>query len=130
MKEKRKDILTASSIVGRLLVPAMLLILCGCISSPQEKPPVVGGQEVPNQNIIIDFTKRYDLVCHHGETARTYSNCRILGYTGDKIRDPEGNISPAFFWGSFGRWLALELPDGRRAFVPSGSIAFLEEAKR
>jgi hypothetical protein len=114
-------------IVGRLLAPAMLLLLCGCISSPPEKPPVVGGQEVPNQNIIIDFTKRYDLVCRHGET---HSNCRILGYTGDKIRDPEGKISSAFGWGSFGRWLALELPDGRHAFVPSGSIAFLEEAKR
>ena len=44
MKEKRKDILTASSIVGRLLVPAMLLILCGCISSPQEFTNLAPGK--------------------------------------------------------------------------------------
>jgi hypothetical protein len=108
---------------------AAMLLLCGCISPPPEKPPIVGGQEVPNQNIIIDFTKRYDLVCRLGETARTYNNCRILGYTGDKIRDAEGRLTSGFFHSGFGRWLALEMPDGRRAFVPSGSITFLEEAK-
>jgi hypothetical protein len=126
MNEKQS--LKTLCIFGGLLVMAMLL--SGCVSSPEEKPPIVGGQEVPNQNIIIDFTKRYDLVCHHGETERAYNNCRILGYTGDKIRDAEGKLAPGFFYSNFGRWLALELPDGRRAFVPSGSIAFLEEAKR
>jgi len=129
MNEQRNQALKATRIASGLLATAMLF-LCGCVSSPTEKPPIVGGQEIPNRNVIIDFTKRYDLVCRHGETGRTYNNCRILGYTGDKIRDAEGNLIASFAYGGFGRWLALEMPDGRRAFVPSGSIAFLEEANR
>ena len=108
---------------------AVLLFLCGCISPPPERPPEIAGQEIPSQNIIIDFTKRYDVICTSGQDTRAYTNCRILGYTGDKIRDAEGKLTSAYS-GSFGRWAVLEMQDGRRAFVPFGRITFLEEARR
>src|SRR5687768_8846516 len=110
-----------------LLLPATLL--CGCASSPPDKPPTIAGQPAPNQNILLDFTKRYDLVCRDGEASRRYEGCRVLGYTGESVRDSEGLISKAF-GGHFGRWLVVELVDGRRAFLPPGSVTFLEESKR
>jgi hypothetical protein len=111
------------------LVPVAAL-LCGCASPDRDQPPTVAGQPVPNQNVLLDFSKRYDLVCRDGTSeARTYADCRILGYTGETVRDHAGLLSKDYY-GSFGRWLVVELPDGRRACLPPGSVLFLEETKR
>lgn len=102
------------------------LLLASCVSPPTDRPPELAGQLVPNENIVIDFAKRYHLVCQDGQTSRTYQACRILGYTGDTVREADGSMSKSY--GHFGRWLAVQLPAGRRVFLSPGSIRFLEEA--
>lgn len=101
-------------------------LLSGCAS--YDRPPALAGQPVPNQNVVLDFTKRYDVTCRDGQTTRAYTDCRILGYTGETVRDAYGSDSKGYY-PQFGRWLALELADGRRVFLPPGSVIFLEEAK-
>jgi hypothetical protein len=104
-------------------------LLCGCASPQRDRPPTIAGQTVPNENVVLDFTKRYDLVCRDGQSSRTYSGCRILGYTGETVRDADGSYSKSYY-GHFGRWLVVELSDGRRVFMSPSSIAFLEETKK
>jgi hypothetical protein len=105
-------------------------LLSGCVSSPpnRDQPPSVAGQPAPNQNIVLDFSKRYDLVCRDAQSTRTLPGCRILGYTGESVRDSSGIISKEYY-GHFGRWLVVELSDGRRACLPPASITYLEESK-
>ena len=104
---------------------AFLLPSCATRRAP-DRPPELAGQAVPNENIVIDFTKRYDLVCQDADIMKTYQACRVLGYTGDTVRDPEGTVSKAFV-SNFSRWLAIKLPDGRRVFLSPSSIRFMEE---
>lgn len=101
------------------------LMLAGCATTTHDRPPELAGQPVPNQNIVIDFTKRYNLVCQDGQTSRTYQACRVLGYTGDTVREADGTLSKTY--GQFGRWLAVQLPGGRRVFLSPSSIRFMEE---
>ena len=101
-------------------------LFAGCATTTPDRPPELAGQPVPNQNIVIDFTKRYTLVCHVGQTSKTYQACRVLGYTGDTVREADGSLSKTY--GQFGRWLAIQLPGGRRVFLSPSSIQFLEEA--
>lgn len=102
------------------------LLLASCATTSPDHPPELAGQPVPNENIVIDFSKRYNLICRDGQTSRIYQACRILGYTGDTVRDADGSLSKSY--GHFGRWLAVQLPTGRRVFLSPGSIGFLEEA--
>ena len=103
------------------------LLLTSCSTRPvADRPPELAGQTVPNENIIIDFTKRYNLVCDDGGTSKTYLSCRVLGYTGDTVRDAEGSMKSNY--GHFGRWLVVQLPGGRRVFMSPTSISFMEEA--
>jgi len=105
-------------------------LLCGCASTPpRDQPPTIAGQPVPNQNIVLDFSQRYDLVCRDGQGVQTNTSCRILGYTGETVRDASGIISREYS-SQFGRWLVVELSDGRRACLPPGSVTFLVETKR
>jgi hypothetical protein len=111
-----------------LLILAIALVT-GCATTPWDKPPDIAGQPVPNQNIVLDFSKRYDLICRDSQTTRTYANCKILGYTGESVRDAQGIMSTVY-GGHFGRWLVVELTDGRLGCLPPSSIMFLEEAKK
>jgi hypothetical protein len=102
------------------------LFVTGCATTTPDHPPTLAGQPVPNQNLVIDFTKRYNLVCREGQTSRTYQGCRVLGYTGDTVREADGSLSKTY--SQFERWLVIRLLDGRRVFLSPSSIAFLEEA--
>jgi hypothetical protein len=102
------------------------LLLTSCSTPAPVRPPEIAGQAVPDKNIVIDFTKRYNLVCEDAGSSRTYSSCRVLGYTGDTVRDADGSMKSNY--GHFGRWLAVQLPGGRRVFMSPSSIQFLEEA--
>ncbi len=108
-----------------ILAAFSALLLAGCATTTPDRPPELAGQPVPNQNILIDFTKRYNLVCNEGQTTKTYQACRVLGYTGDTVREADGSLSKTY--GQFGRWLAVQLPGGRRVFLSPSSIRFLEE---
>ena len=101
-------------------------LFAGCATTQPDRPPELAGQPVPNQNIVIDFTKRYNLVCNDGQNSKTYQACRILGYTGDTVREADGSLSKTY--SQFGRWLAIQLPGGRRVFLSPSSIRYLEEA--
>ncbi len=111
-----------------ILSTVSALLLAGCATTTPDRPPELAGQPVPNQNIVIDFTKRYNLVCHDGESSKTYRACRVLGYTGDTVREADGSLSKTY--GQFGRWLAVQLPGGHRVFLSPSSIRFLEEASQ
>ena len=123
---------TWANIRGNNALPLLItvgMLAGGCATTPPDRPPDIAGQPVPNQNIVLDFSKRYDLVCRDGQSSRTYANCKILGYTGESVRDAAGLMSTAY-GGHFGRWLVVELTDGRLACLPPGSITFLEEEKK
>jgi hypothetical protein len=109
-----------------LLAALSGLLLASCSTPAPVRPPQLAGQAVPDENIVIDFRKRYNLVCEDAGTSRTYSSCRVLGYTGDTVRDADGSMKSNY--GHFGRWLAVQLPGGRRVFMSPSSIQFLEEA--
>lgn len=106
-------------------------LLSGCVSgsSSQDEPPQIAGQTVPDENIVLDFARRFNLVCRDGSSSLRVTNCRILGYTGESVRDASGSVSGKYA-GHFGRWLVVELADGRRACMDPGSIRYLEEAAR
>lgn len=108
---------------------AWLLSSCASVPSSRDKPPQIAGQTVPAENIVLDFTRRFNLVCRDGSDCLRVSNCRILGYTGEVVRDTSGMVSGKYA-GHFGRWLVVELADGRRACLQPGSITYLEEAAR
>jgi hypothetical protein len=110
-----------------LLSPLAGLLLASCSTTPvADSPPELAGQAVPNENIVLDFTKRYNLVCSDGDTSKTYQSCRVLGYTGDTVREADGSMKANY--GHFGRWLVVQLRGGRRVFMSPSSIRFLEEA--
>ena len=109
-----------------LLTALSGLLLASCSTPVVDSPPELAGQPVPNENIVIDFTKRYNLVCDDGDASRTYQSCRVLGYTGDTVREADGSTKANY--GHFRRWLVVQLPGGRRVFMSPSNIRFLEEA--
>jgi hypothetical protein len=99
-----------------------------CMFSGPEQAPMLGGQEVPKENFLIDFSRRYNVVVtDYNKGSRTYENAKILGYTGETVRESSGGYSKGY--GHFGRWLVIELPDRRRAYLSPGNIAYLEEVE-
>ena len=87
-------------------------------------PPAIAGAKVPAKLHTIDFTFRYDIIC---SSDRTYRNCRILGFTGEKKRNSGGYFSE--YENYLEQWLVLELPDGRKAYVPPHQIFAFEQTK-
>ena len=80
---------------------------------------------MPKENFVIDFSHRYNLILSDYKGQRSYENARILGYTGETVRESSGSYSKGY--GHFERWLVLELGDRRRAYLSPGNIAYLEE---
>ena len=108
----------------------------GKLFTPPNEPvaPALAGQTVPAQLYKIDFTKRYDLICSgvgtssSGNGTLVYHNCRILGFTGVSGKNAQPEYS-SYNTDTFDKWVVLELPDKRHAFVPPNAIAAFEEAK-
>ena len=128
-----------------LTIPAILCVVAAsvalgfCISllnSPkrveQPTPPVIGGQQVPNAMYEIRFDKRHDVHCIIFDRETTvFRGCKVLGFTGREEAAPAtGGFSSGYgrFQKFMDQWLVLEHADGRRTYVPSGSLKYLEES--
>ena len=113
-----------------------LLLFIKLLNPPAEPPapPALAGQAVPIQPYKIDFTKRYDLICTgigsgpSGNGVLQYHNCKILGFTGAGSK-AEGPQYSSYDRDTFDKWIVLELPDKRHAFLPPNAISAFEEAK-
>jgi hypothetical protein len=94
---------------------------------------VLVGQPLPAETFEIDFGKRYDLHCvsSTGDHAVVMHRCKIIGSTGPG-RHPQVPSPYAELYAQMlpsGRWLVLELADGRRAYVPPESVRLIEESE-
>ena len=87
------------------------------------RPPQIVGAELPMTDVPIDLGKRYDIVygAGHGATHEKLTNVRILGYLRSDRDQTTGEYMDS-------RWLVVELPDGRRAYLRPRSILWLLEA--
>ena len=122
---KARDILFI--ILGGIVGLIGFGILKSLLSSQPERAPTIAGQEVPKENFIIDFSRRYNLILNDYKDSKTYENVKILGYTGKTVRESSGKFSSSY--GHFGRWLTIELPDRRRVYFSDSSISFIEEVE-
>ena len=131
--DTRKLILIGCVVVGVVAVLALVAIKNRSEDTrPAPRPPELVGQPVPATTFEIDFAKRYDLHCAAaGQESLVLHRCKIIGSTGagqhPKLPSPYAELYYAQGISS-GRWLVLELPDGRRAYVPPESIRLIEES--
>jgi len=132
--------------------------LSGCAGSPAEhvaadKPTARRGlepQRVPHplsyqpillaahaekpELIDVGFERRYDVFCMlFPEQPTVYRDCRILGTTDrDGLASRESSLfSKSSGWEPgrlFDDMLVLETADGRLAYIPPGSVRYIEES--
>jgi hypothetical protein len=128
-------------IIGGIAAAVLLVVLVIGVRNRNQapraaaaRPPEVVGRPVPDATFEIDFAKRYDLHCFPGGTqAVVLRRCKIVGSTGPgsgagRLRLPgadEDYVLPGTF---SGRWLVVELPDGRHAYVPQEAVRLIEES--
>ena len=67
-------------IIGAVIGFVRFAMLRFMISSRPERAPTIAGQEVPKENYVIDFSRRYNLILSGYKGDRTYQNVKILGY--------------------------------------------------
>src|SRR5207237_1388773 len=103
----------------------VLILSCG---NPQKRnePVELAGEKAPAKFYEIDFNKRYDLITqgYRGERL-TYTNCKILGST--RPAEPKQSSGLSSYSEYFEKWLVIELPDGRLAYLPADHIDMIEE---
>ncbi len=128
-------------------VVPIVISIAGCaaldteeLRLPEPKPaqhplsfaPIQQASHTEVKFVDVGFNQRYDLYCVLiPDSSTVYHNCRILGMTG---RDE--SKSSSFSSGWKGHWdfdlfngmLVLETEDGRRAYIPPGSVKYIEEA--
>jgi hypothetical protein len=83
------------------------------------------------KDLPVPLSKQYDLYCAlFTKEPTVYRNCRILGITGAEERKSSSfsskSISLPYEW--YDGMLVLEMPDGRRAYVPTKSVKYFEES--
>ncbi len=119
--------------VGYITTTIVLVFLCGkaislFVSYFADKTPLpkAFGAAIPETDLELDISKPYDIVYNGGnfggEFADRIEGIRIVGYVG---RDEPESFSKLFIRG---RWLVVEYPDKRRAFVMPHSIVSLKES--
>ncbi len=119
--------------VGYITTIIVLVFLCGkaislFVSYFADKTPLpkAFGAAIPETDLELDISKPYDIVYSGGnfggEFADRIEGIRIVGYVG---RDEPESFSKLFIRG---RWLVVEYPDNRRAFVMPHSIVSLKES--
>jgi hypothetical protein len=112
-------------LIAGIVVGMLLLGLKGFIPE-KEKKPEIAGQEVPATNFVIDFNKRYNLIYSENQEGKAFQNIKIIGYTGTKVKESSGSFSDDYSF--FNHWLVIERIDGRKVFVPTSGISYMEEA--
>jgi hypothetical protein len=82
--------------------------------------------------VTIDFNQRFDLHTQLRNEAVVFKGCRIVGFVeGDDSDGGSGWNPSAKLFATFSRgWLVIEQSDGRRAYVPAGSIVYFEDAAK
>lgn len=120
-------------IVGYITVSIFLviLVLWGIASiqwrisrkTEQEKPQRLLGTVIPELTQGLDIERRYDIFyADYDHIGQTLSGVRILGYIGSGDDESYGKLyMPS-------RWLVVEFPDRRRAYLQPGSIRSLHES--
>lgn len=121
MNKRNIAFLIAGIVIGMLLLGVKSLI------PENEKRPEIAGQEAPDTNFIIDFNKRYNLIYSENKEGKAFQNIKIIGYTGTKVKESSGRISERYSF--FNHWLVIERIDGRKVFVPTSGISYMEEAE-
>ena len=100
------------------------------VQHPLSYAPISQVSHTEMEVVDVGFKQRYDVYCVLiPDSSTVYRNCRILGMTG---QDEEGK-SASFSSEWKGQWdsnlfdgmLVLETEDGRRAYVPPGSVKYL-----
>jgi hypothetical protein len=114
-------------IIGAFLGLIGFGILKSVLSSRPDRAPTIAGQEVPKENFTIDFSRRYNLILSAYKGEKNYENVKILGYTGETVRESSGSLSSSYE--RFRRWLVVELPDRRRVYLSESSISLIEEVE-
>jgi hypothetical protein len=119
--------------VGYVTTVIVLIFVCGAglaamasfFQRKKKKPPKLAGAAIPETGDGLDIGKRYDIVYSAGEygshVGATLHAVRIVGYVG---RD-DNEASKMYMWW---RWLVVEFPDGRRAYLMPRSIVSLQES--
>ena len=107
----------AFGVLLSLAIPASRLII-------KARPPQIVGAELPFIEASIDLSKRYDIVygVGHGASHERLTGVQILGYLRSDRDQTTGEYMDS-------RWLVVELPDGRRAYLRPRSVIWLLEAK-
>jgi hypothetical protein len=131
----RKLLIIGGIVVGVVAILALVAIKnrTGEASHATSRPPELVGQPLPAETFEIDFTKRYDLHCvaTAGDHVLVLHRCKIIGSTGPgrhtQVPSPYAELYAQVL--PSGRWLVLEMPDGRRAYVPPESIRLIEESE-
>ena len=87
------------------------------------RSPQIVGAELPVTDAKIDLNKRYDIVygAGYGGSNEKLTAVRILGYLRSDRDQTTGEYMDS-------RWLVVELPDGRRAYLRPRSVLWLLEA--
>jgi len=140
----RKGVLIlAGTLLAGLLFVVFVWGLAQSSAPAAPRPPELAGQQVPNAVHEIRFDRTYDLYCtFFRDEPTTYRGCKILGFTGRGGQKSVQASAPEFVgfsnpsgsgsaYGSgryFEQWLVLELADGRKSFIPPGSVRYIEEA--
>jgi hypothetical protein len=126
-------------IVGGILVVALVVVLVITARNRTQasraaaaRPPELVGRSVPEATFDIDFSKRYDLHCFPAGTHEVVlRRCKVLGSTAGMTQRPrlplgdEEYVLPGVYTG---RWLVVELQDGRKAYVPPETVRLMEES--
>ena len=110
-----------------ILIGIFKSFIVGKIHRLKDNPPQIAGQIVPEDNFIIDFSKRYNVYCKGGIN-KYYKNVKILGYTGRKVKTRKDFLSENYT--HFNRWLVLEQLDNRKIYLNIYNIEILEEAEK
>jgi hypothetical protein len=117
--------------IMRIASIAVILAACaGCrVSSNEPDPPRVAGQQVPKESIELDFNGRFDLHTNLGKDGIVFKNCRFVGFlAGDEETSFEGKFGKLMH--STRDWLVIEQANGRRVYIPGGTIIYFEDAGR
>jgi hypothetical protein len=122
-------------IVGYITTGIVLLFLCGwgiavmsSLFQGRKKGPRLAGTVIPELGEGLDINKRYDIVYSGGDygshLVERLQNIRIIGYVGKADDEAVGKMYMQ------SRWLVIEFPDGRRAYLMPHAIISLQEAEK
>jgi hypothetical protein len=85
--------------------------------------------------VDVGFSQRYDVYCVLiPDSSTVYRNCQILGTTFREDLKKSVDLSSSSWKGNwevaelFDNMLVLETEDGRLAYIPHGSVRYIEEA--